>query len=596
MSISRLLFVIFLLASPPGNAQATWQWGSIGGSTASYIPPNSNPIDEWPQSMAVDKKGNTYAIVKGVDQIHVGNLSSSFTGDAYSIVSWSCDGQVRWIKSIGPSFTGKIATDTLGGVYFTGRMHLMSGNYFDNDYIIPAQSNNKWNYIAKYDTGGNFQWVQFPDSNLNITNFNNWPYYMHLQAAPNGDLSILAYLPPGLHANGAYTVTDTSYQVLKFNSNGQFTSAVPLPMTPYFDINGTPYQSVLEASSFLKDEKNDNYYIAGTVYGPVAYTNFSINNTPVSTDVIGMYAVAFNSTGQLKWLKQQPVNSFSSVRGAALDGDGRLYLCGQARNGNLWNGNTFTAPGNTLNIAYALCMEPNGVNKWISSGYSPQNETAIASCIAVSSNGTVATAGRNFNTFKWGNYTLSQNPPPGQTNSMTGLYIATLDPQTGICTGMDSLRIKYGHGSMITPQFMHPDTRGNFYISGAFDNPTMSSVDTFTVIGSSPMIAVGGTSDFFMAKYGQSNCNTPVNISSLPGNHHMRIYPNPATTELFVDAPEAGKAMIYDLQGRLLYTTNIKHALNRLVLPDNISSGVYLLSISVRNDANCTKRKLIIRK
>jgi len=596
MNISRLLIASFLLAPLFGQAQASWQWGSIGGSTASYIPPNPNPIDEWPQSMAIDKKGNTYAIVKGVDKIHVGNLASSFTGDAYSIVSWSCDGQVRWIKTIGPSFAGKIATDTLGGVYFTGRMHLMTGNYFDNDYSIPPQSDHKWNYIAKYDTAGHFQWVKFPDPNLNISDFNNWPYYMHLQAAPNGDLSVLAYLPPGTHANGAYTVTDTSYQVLKFNSSGQFTGAVPLPMKPYFDINGAPYQSVLEASTFLKDEKNGTYYIAGTAYGPAAYANFSINNLPVSSDVLGMYAAAFNGTGQLKWLKQQPVGSFSSIYDATLDQDGRLYLCGQALAGKLWNGDTFKASGNAPNVAYVVCMETNGTNKWVSTGHSLQTETAMANSIAINSNGTIAAVGHIFNTFKWNNYTISQNPPPGQTNSMTGLYLATLDPQTGACTGMDSLRIKYGHSNAITPQFMLPDNRGNLYISGAFSNPSTSSVDTFTVIGNSTMIPIGGTSDFFMAKYGQSNCNTLLGVNTLPHQDDLLIYPNPATTEIFVNAPAEGKAMLYDVQGRLLFTTTLKAGANRLALPAGIPAGVYVLSVAVKGEAQGVMRKLVIQK
>lgn len=585
LSILLLLLVPFL-----GNAQSAWQWGSIGGSNVSIVPP-SNHIDEWIRSMATDQKGNTYAVVMGADKIHVGDSSSHFNGYyAHSIVSWACDGSVRWIKTIKNSAPGEIATDSLGGVYFTGRMLLNgSSGSFDNDTTLAPTSGNTWNYIAKYDTAGHFKWVKFPDVNLQIANFMNWPYYIHLQAAPNGALSVLAYLPPGAHAGGAYTVTNSAYHVLNFDRDGQFTGGVPLPMKPVFDINGVPMVSVVEASHFLKDHTHGSYYLAGTNMGPSSYFTLIIgNDTLRSNNPVSMYAAAFSSNGQLKWLKQQSPNSWASIDAAALDKNGSLYLSGQAANGNTWNGNTFSAPAGISMLGYALCMDGLGNNKWVSGGYNPQNGTARASCIAVGSTGTVAVSGEVFNSWKWGTYGLHQLPPAGQTNDKTGMYIAFLDPLTGVITGMDSLRVIYGYGNRMIPQDMQADSKGNFYLSGGVYNPS-EMPNTLTTIGNKALKAFGGDTDFFMLKYGQNNCNISTAIIERATNDTRLVcYPNPATNTVnlvFSEKYRQAVCTITDMQGRVIKTINVPSSDPRIDVSDIVPGNYLLNAVFDRNQS-----------
>jgi hypothetical protein len=588
--IARMKLSILLLLLVPfqGNAQNTWQWGSIGGSNVSIVPVG-NHIDEWIRSMATDQKGNTYAVVMGADKIHVDDSASHFNGYyAHSIVSWTCDGRVRWIKTIKNSTPGRIATDSLGGVYFTGRMLLNgSSGSFDNDTTLAPTSGYTWNYIAKYDTAGHFKWVKFPDVNLQIANFMNWPQYIHLQAAPNGALSVLAYLPPGAHAGGTYTVTDSAYHVLNFDSNGQFTGGIPLPMKPVFDINGVPMLSVVEASHFLKDNVYGNYYLAGSNTGPSSYYTLIIgNDTLRSNNPVSMYAAAFGSNGKLKWLKQQAPGSWASVDAAALNKSGSLYLSGQATNGNTWNGSTFSVPAGISLLAYALCMDSSGNNKWISSGYNPQNKTPRASCIAVGSTGTVAVSGEVFNSWKWGTYSLHQLPPAGQTNDRTGMYVAFLNPLTGAITGMDSVRVTYGYGNRMMPQYIQADTKGNFYLSGGIYNPS-AMPNTLTIVGNDTLKAFGGDTDFFMLKYGQNNCNTPTAITErITNDKRLVCYPNPATNTVNLVFPENYKkalCTITDMQGRIIQTANVSSSDPRIDV-SNLAPGNYILNVLVAHN------------
>jgi hypothetical protein len=558
-----ILFIFALATLSAAHAQTSWQWGSIGGSEYSFY--FSNHIDERMRSMATDPNGNVYGLVSGANTIHIGNKTTSATNNHYALISWACDGHVRWVKTIGPSFPREIATDALGGVYLTGFMPVNSGNYFDTDTVIAPQGNNvlNGNYIIKYDTSGQLQWLTMPDPNIvTLNTLNNKPRFLHMHAAPNGDLFLLTYLTVGNHQNGSYPVTNDGFHILKYDKNGVFQNGVKLPITVPLDINGSPSDNTIDVAKFARDDKNGRFYIAGSLFAPAGYTEFILgNDTLKGRTGVRIFAMSFDGSGNLKWIKKHEGSNSGALGGIALDRKGQLYIAGQTSNGSQWNGSTFTAPVSA--IAFALCMDSTGVNKWISGGYSPDNTTSMSFCIAVNNKDEIRVGGFATDRFTWGNFKLNLPRPAGSLIGSGGAHFASLDPQTGKCIGLDSLRNKHGYGTLVID--MSFDQNGNFYIGGQLSN-SKSIVDTLLYVGADKLVAIGGDTDFFLAKYGTASCDAPINpnsIGSLNNVDGLEVYPNPTSSAIHIKGSHG------PLQYSIFNTIGVK--MNTGALADNQS-------------------------
>lgn len=109
-----LATVMLLLITITVQAQPTWQWGKRGGSSSSE---SEQVID-----MATDQNGNMYVLAKngGSGIANVDGHTGISLYDRLSLASWNCNGEFRWMKTIGsnPGAVGEaIHVDTLGGIY-----------------------------------------------------------------------------------------------------------------------------------------------------------------------------------------------------------------------------------------------------------------------------------------------------------------------------------------------------------------------------------------------------------------------------------------------------------------------------------------------
>ena len=581
MNTNKLVVAILLFFTCSTSAQTSWQWGKIGGSRYS-VDAGSNPVSEWIISMAADPGGNTYALVRGANRIYAAPDSSSTTTSGFALISWACDGHVRWLKTIGAYYPGRLATDTLGGLYMMGGLDYYSGGYFDVDTVIAPQNVYRRNYIMKYDTAGHLKWLRFPDPNLQIANYANWPHFSQLQVAPNGDVHILAYLSAGSYADNAYTVSGNAYHVMKYDKNGTFTSGIRLPVTTPLDVNGMPAVYTLDDGRFLRDPANGRYYLAGTMTPPYYYTNLYIGNDTIRTSALsGIFVAAIDATGGLKWLKKQDTTSWGNVQDATLDHHGNIYLGGQIANNKQFNGSTFSIPSGT-SMAYMVSLDSNGVNRWTSVGYSPLNETPLVSCMAVNKDNVLRIAGYAANKFKWGNFSMSEDQPAGSLIANTGMYSVTLDPATGIATGLDSLRNKRGFGT--SPQFMASDKNGNFFISGMLQNEH-EVIDTMLTVGPSKLVAIGGSTDFFMLKYGTASCKAPVitAVNTVSGNAAWHVYPNPVSDNITISGMDAiVEYTICNSLGSKLQTGSLSGRSSTINI-NSLPPGLYYLQVATHD-------------
>lgn len=125
--------------------------------------------------MAVVSSGN--ATLQGVPFT---NYNASNNGKDTFLFSTDCDGNVRWQKTIGGrngDTTQHLSIYINDNIYVSGRMlSKLNGGieeaHFDTDVIINTNltastlgPHNKTMYLIKYDSNGNFQWLQRPEHN-----------------------------------------------------------------------------------------------------------------------------------------------------------------------------------------------------------------------------------------------------------------------------------------------------------------------------------------------------------------------------------------------------------------------------------------------
>ncbi|MCB0698783.1 MAG: T9SS type A sorting domain-containing protein, partial [Chitinophagaceae bacterium] len=91
----------------------------------------------------------------------------------------------------------------------------------------------------------------------------------------------------------------------------------------------------------------------------------------------------------------------------------------------------------------------------------------------------------------------------------------------------------------------------------------------------------------------KSNCITvqiKVSVDDIAANNNVRIYPNPVTSELFIEGISKGTIVeLYDVVGRKVYLAvaeNAKHIINT----SQLAKGNYLLKLSNENSVPVVKK------
>lgn len=90
------------------------------------------------------------------------------------------------------------------------------------------------------------------------------------------------------------------------------------------------------------------------------------------------------------------------------------------------------------------------------------------------------------------------------------------------------------------------------------------------------------------------SCGSITGITTTHVLDAVKVFPNPATTEIYIEMPVEGTVTIYDMQGRTVYSTILQKSANLISLKDRCSSGLYLISIS-DNDKNTIVKKIAVQ-
>lgn len=609
-----LTLLLLIISCTFSFAQSAWQWGKRGGSPVNMA--SYGPYEDI-KDITTDKWGNVYAIAE------VGNLGLNIDGGNFNcfgwqyaaqicIVSFNCEGDLRWYTmAIGTSYDigNAIKTDTSGGVYITGTLnvdpgagnggpdsaYIFNGNTLDTVFGI---TNYKSWFILKLDTAGTYKWLKMPEPDTLIFS----PAFqtsgaIDMDADESGNSYILCSLKPGAYANNAFVATDSAgysiwdgepAYITEFDKNGAFVKGFRLPIRFVSGNGGSP-------NIYMKrDHQRKRFYISGNTGTASGDSLFVAGNY-----VYSLYVACFDSTGGLVWLKKDgatPGITGSTADRATLDNQGNIYVTGGCQNGFIFNGSTFTNTlGTASSIPFLVKLDTNGNNVWATNGSESSGDIAGVG-VALSSD-TVAVFGYwGALKFNWGTDTIY-----GVSNSGYKIYLARFNATTGAFNSMDTLTssfgtsIKPGYGGG-APDYstgtIAADILGNFYCGGNFA--------TDITIAGNTLQSIGGETDWFVAKFGNTNCSLTEAVPTISHTAEtLTLYPNPNNGSFIMDwnlsAPIV-QFRIMDLTGRVVDNIKLQDAdgSKEISLP-GLSSGVYFYEL-IYGDKQSIKGKILVLK
>jgi hypothetical protein len=498
--MKRLVFFLSFLWSGIVSAQS-WQWGIRGGGFSN----GTNNTAETVVDIATDNAGNVYIAssvnADGLPTVSGYSQTTGVYGDVdILLTSYKCDGTFRWKKTIGGAWgdgAKAVATDTLGHIYLTGYAQNPQSPatqlHFDTDSIVPYNVIKSF-FVVQYDTAGQLKWLRHPVPDT-------VPYQRQLYYQPHdmivsktGSVEILCYLGRGLLPNSNIVVDTPHAYILKYDALGNITGLVK-PDFNFRQVAGNGFDQTGLYSVRISKTPTGKFIIAGTqTFYPFQPYSDTLNIG--GQKIVGcMFVASFNSAGEIEWLKQ---NDTSLVGGfnyrPIVDNDGSIYLAGSCIHGKTFNGYTFINTITSIGYGMPMIVKLDASGNLLFARNGSTNGTAVGVAVALSQS-KVYLAGHFPGTLKWDNYTLA-NP----TNTSYDIFLTAFDKQTGTVVGVDSLKGPSGYRDEASVSIS--DNKNNVYIGGKLGSSFQ--------VGSTNIQSAGGSTDFFVAKFGSASCSNTI--------------------------------------------------------------------------------------
>jgi hypothetical protein len=626
------------------HAQSDWQWGISGGSFTDITNSEnleSIAVDAEGNVFFVASVGPNNLVLDGMPQDFYGNATTI----NQLIGSYDCEGNYRWSRTIGGGNglskfnSNAIKTDLAGNVYFSGRISrnnntspnvVFGGIGFEStpDTILPnssMQSNThkRGVFLIKYNSIGVMQWLKFPQAeDVTSTDVSN---SRALDVDPEtGHSYFLVNLPQGFYADGAFEVTSETpkHYVLEYDTNGNFVSGTLMDFltnvtnsnykfkrnhqtgryylggrsttTNAFVVNGENYTGSIMAcfdadgsflwkehavglvaiQDFSIDEEDHSVYITGSIRH--TQTFFGISPTPEVNDHAPML-FKINEDGALIW-HQIATGGFGRAPSAVTVMNEEVTLLGWCAILD-WQGYTIVPPqGNSGDDIYILRF-----NKYTAQIFdlktidSNLGNNEIASAIAADPFGNYYAGGR-FTQFMYiGDDTLL-NGAPG-----TDFFVAKYGTDNCNCAlptaSFTMEEVSNGYQFTFTGTTEESTVVWDFGDENSSED--MNPIHNYATSGSYQVCAtvtdVCGTTQF---------CTTiEATLShSNPDFAQVRVYPNPTSSQLNIQSPEALQYEIYNLVGRSIQSGSISVGTTSLNVSE-FPAGMYLLMLTQSDGA-----------
>lgn len=472
-----------------------WQWAKSGGGILSIT------HKEKISSIVTDSEGNVY-FTSDVNPIglEVDNTPMNGYGGSTSVntalVSYTCDGVLRWSHIIGASSSSKfnrLQIDENDNIYLSGKFIRNIEVYLSSTTALPySNQNNVYNeslFLMKYNNLGDLIWYKTPQPDT-IDNITSWGSNgtFGLQTDPQGNSYWMVLLSPGTYANGNFenTLPGDNFFMLEYNTDGQFIAGHALEL----NIDG-----IFPNFQMIRNHNTGDIYMGGTIY----YEEVSI---VMGMDSITkpMFFMSFNENGDYLWKKENHGPLHGSIRDFVVDEEDNIYITG----GTGVDVGTFAADtfaGAILESPYygafpfIIKLDPQGDLIWSTNARTVSSGT-WGYAIAVNTNEVAITSA--YGKLYWDNDSLIS-----ETNSGYDILFARFSKYNGTLLDLDHIPSNLGrseYGSALAS-----DKFDNFYVGGGFQHYLYVN-DSTTLLNSA------GGYDYVLAKYGyntECNCDLP---------------------------------------------------------------------------------------
>jgi hypothetical protein len=474
-----------------------FQWAVGGGSWGSGS--GSDP-DEGCFWIGTDAAGNVYGATQLYNSYTVIDTSirtGSFGWRDFAVFSYRCDGSFRWVRYFGNTVNDEVNglnVDHSGNVYIIANVGVHSGGsaHFGDSIIPPSPSINKSLCAIMLDSTGSTKWISMPGPDSHIGMSGVW--WLQSELDNNGNICVLSKIFGPLTWNG-FTVPQEGFYVVKFSkTDGQLTGITKLEMGGEF--YGSP-----EYTYFSIDQDN-NYYIST----PVDQQNLYIGGDTIVSNTQLLFFTSilckFNNNGNYQWHTEvggyqlSTTNHAKRLGGKPLIIGDHVYSCGviqQQPGANFFGvpivNNAIIAPhANTVYIARFHKNTGAFVSvKNLQSNYSP-HFIALAK-----NNNSIIASGLGSLVILNQNDTIKPIP-----SSSYGSYPFVVEIDTALTQFNWSVATPSKGGTK--PQTMTVDLNGNIYMGGTYTDSLYNSFGQ-------GIPAIGGNTDFFIAKVATTNTN-----------------------------------------------------------------------------------------
>jgi len=318
--ISLMLSCFFTSFSQAPN----WQWIKGG-----Y---NGTGLDDYSfTDLGTDNEGNIYGVCRYNGSLQLDTLQwmVGYGGVDFCVVSYTCDGQFRWVKRFGGSnddFPAGITVMKNGDCIISGNVGWCNWGdaYFADSMVTANNSICMSTFICKLDKNGNIVYLNFPSKQYDFA----WVIFAKQEIYPDGNIGIYTWSNDST-TWGNFHIPSKGNYVLKFNSNnGQM---IGFDKIDYYGVSG--YNS----GSDFKIDKNNNYYFHFSSY---YWDTLYIGNDTITIDQTSNYhyistLAKFDSQGNNIWYKkfswEEPYPYDTAIFGLAIDfamDENKLYLEG----------------------------------------------------------------------------------------------------------------------------------------------------------------------------------------------------------------------------------------------------------------------------
>jgi len=470
-----LLFIFFSLNLRAQDYAIEWAFNPkdsivLGGDiygTKSKVNPNTGDIYVI---------GYFYHNVK-FDLNETYNLSSTGAYDIF-LAKYNSNGNLLWTKNMGGGdneYAYDLAINDEGEIYITGSFRLLARfNEYSSDGLVYSNGTSDI-FLAKFDTDGNFIWVESVSSTLNATGIG-------VVIDTFGDIYLTGDYS-GSATFGGFTETVLTSTVnrniflAKYDSNGNFFWVK--------NLGGTSDGSVRS----LEINDNNEIFISGIFWGIATFQSFSIS----SDGEADIFLAKFTTEGNCVWAHSMGGTSDDYVYDMAVDSDNNIIIVGS------YDGTAYFDPNSNVNLNSTSSFSSVFISKYTSAGnyiwaksIDNENGTRAYGVTTDISNNVILT-GRLHGSNTFNNPSNEELTAIGQYNT----YIASYNPN-----GEYIWAINFGGTSINSGNSVTMDENNNIVLLSQF-----SDTVNYDFYSTNEFYSGLGVTNYVIAKYSSVNGN-----------------------------------------------------------------------------------------